>query len=64
MNQFSDLTDAEFETLHMGGYKRTPGLAPASAKKAASSPAKRAHQLPESVDWRDKVGWDWWMSVT
>ena len=64
MNQFSDLTDAEFETLHMGGYKRTPGLAPATAKKAASAPAKRAHQLPESVDWRDKVGWDWWMSVT
>merc|ERR1719356_1218612 len=41
VNQFSDLTDAEFQTLHMGGYKRTPGLAPAAAKKAASAPAKR-----------------------
>jgi len=51
VNQFSDLTDQEFEDRHMGGYKRMPGFAPGPANAA---PAKRAEQLPESVDWREK----------
>ena len=52
MTQFSDLTDEEFETQHMGGYKKTPGLT--SATRSLASPAARAAQLPESVDWREK----------
>ena len=35
----------------MGGYKRMPGFAPGAV---SSAPAKRAAQLPESVDWREK----------
>ena len=35
----------------MGGYKRMPGFAPSNMTLA---PAKRAAQLPESVDWREK----------
>ena len=26
VTQFSDLTDAEFESLHMGGYKKSPTM--------------------------------------
>ena len=52
MTQFSDLTDEEFETQHMGGYKKTPGLT--AATRSLASPAARAAQLPESVDWREK----------
>ena len=52
MTQFSDLTDEEFETQHMGGYKKTPGLT--AATRSLASPAARASQLPESVDWREK----------
>ena len=52
VNQFSDLTEAEFEAQHMGGYKSVPMPSTSTTKK--QSPAKRAHQLPESVDWRDK----------
>ena len=44
------MTDAEFESLHMGGYKKSPTMAPATTKKTLS----RSSQLPESVDWRDK----------
>jgi len=51
VTQFSDLTDQEFEARHMGGYKRMPGFAPSNMTLA---PAKRAAQLPESVDWREK----------
>ena len=51
MTKFSDLTEAEFESMHMGGYKKTPTLTTSSVKKAAT---KRIDQLPESVDWRDK----------
>ena len=47
--QFSDLTDEEFETQHMGGYnKKSPGLA--AATKSLAAPATRAVQLPEFMD--------------
>ena len=52
VSQFSDLTDEEFESLHMGGYKKTPGLT--TATRSLAAPTKRAAQLPESVDWREK----------
>jgi len=52
VNQFSDLTDEEFETQHMGGYKKTPGMT--TATRSLAAPTKRAAQLPESVDWREK----------
>jgi len=50
VNQFSDLTEAEFESFHMGGYKKTP-LVAASMEGLT---VKRAKDLPASVDWRDK----------
>ena len=40
MTQFSDLTDEEFETQHMGGYKKTPGLT--AATKSLAAPAAMA----------------------
>merc|ERR1712064_164428 len=50
VTKFSDLTDEEFEAMHMGGYKKTP--------VAGASPSIKTHvsgkQLPESVDWREK----------
>jgi len=50
INQFSDLTQEEFEDIHLTGYKRmVPGEASPSVGKKASS-----LQLPESVDWREK----------
>jgi len=51
VTQFSDLTDAEFEAMHMGGYKKTPTVATTSTKKTSSV---KSSQLPESVDWREK----------
>jgi len=50
VNQFSDLTEAEFESLHMGGYKRLPQ----SGAAAPSFQAKPRGELPDSVDWREK----------
>ena len=50
VNQFSDLTEAEFESYHMGGYKKTPIV----ASSLEGLTVKRAKDLPESVDWRDK----------
>jgi len=47
MNQFSDLTQAEFESMYLGGYKRMP-TSPAEVL-ADSKPAK---DLPAEVDWR------------
>merc|ERR1712038_1369014 len=51
VNEFSDLTQAEFEAQMTGGYKRMPqsGAAPASTFKA-----KSRSELPDSVDWRDQ----------
>merc|ERR1712013_237074 len=47
MNQFSDLTQAEFESMYLGGYKRMP-TSPAEVL-ADSKPVK---DLPAEVDWR------------
>merc|ERR1712142_1300423 len=52
VNEFSDLTQAEFGAQMTGGYKRMPqsgAAAPASTFKA-----KSRSELPDSVDWRDK----------
>jgi len=51
VNQFSDLTEAEFEAFHMGGYKKTPVMATSNMEGLT---VKRAKDLPASVDWRDK----------
>merc|ERR1711971_1306900 len=51
VNEFSDLTQAEFEAQMTGGYKMMPqsgAAAPASTFKA-----KSRSELPDSVDWRD-----------
>merc|ERR1712127_362120 len=51
VNEFSDLTEAEFESLYMGGYKKLPqsgaGGAPTGMK------VKTRAELPDSMDWRD-----------
>merc|ERR1712142_666645 len=47
MNQFSDLTQAEFESMYLGGYKRMPSSAAESLSE--SNPAK---DLPAEMDWR------------
>merc|ERR1712244_148690 len=47
INQFSDLTEAEFQAMYLGGYKRLP--TPAGNFTTASKPAK---DLPAEVDWR------------
>jgi cathepsin L len=51
VNEFSDLTEAEFEALYMGGYKRLPQ---SGAAGFGLSVAKTAADLPASIDWRDK----------
>ena len=51
VNQFSDLTEAEFKSLHLGGYKKTPIAASSMEGRPI---VKTARDLPESVDWRDK----------
>merc|ERR1711936_262022 len=48
MNQFSDLTQAEFESMYLGGYKRMP-----SSPAEALTESKPAKDLPAEVDWRD-----------
>ena len=58
MNQFSDLTQAEFEARHMGGYKPSPSSSAVNSKRTAFA-FNHTRQLPESVDWREKVSWDW-----
>jgi len=47
INQFSDLTEAEFEAIYVGGYKRLP--IPSGNFTIKSKPAK---DLPAEVDWR------------
>merc|ERR1711970_1453433 len=49
VNQFSDLTQAEFQSMYMGGYKRLP--TPAGNFTSMSKPAK---DLPAEIDWRTK----------
>ena len=59
MNQFSDLTQAEFEARHMGGYKPSPSSSAVAGKRSAfASTFNITRQLPESVDWREKVSWE------
>merc|ERR1712121_146006 len=41
MNQFSDLTQAEFESMYLGGYKRIP-----SSPAESLSESNRAKDLP------------------
>ena len=50
INQFSDLTDAEFRSQNLGGYKAL------SKPQSSAQPVERKaiKDLPESVDWRDK----------
>merc|ERR1719244_2064513 len=52
VNEFSDLTQEEFESRFLGGYK---GFAQQPATVLASSASPKVNsKLPESVDWRDK----------
>merc|ERR1712042_431224 len=47
INQFSDLTEAEFQAIYLGGYKHLP--TPAGNFTTVSKPAK---DLPAEDDWR------------
>merc|ERR1711981_1276025 len=47
MNQFSDLTEAEFESMYLGGYKRMP-----ASPAGVATQSKPAKDLPAEVDWR------------
>merc|ERR1711970_1297883 len=49
INQFSDLTQAEFQSMYLGGYKRLP--TPAGNFTTVSKPAK---DLAAEIDWRTK----------
>merc|ERR1712123_338882 len=48
VNQFSDLTEAEFESMYLGGYKRLTG----SSSGEATVKSKAAKDLPAEKDWR------------
>merc|ERR1719431_647268 len=48
VNQFSDLTQQEFEAQFMGGYKRTPGMNGLALTKVAKATKTRS-ELPDSV---------------
>jgi len=50
ITEFSDLTDAEFESIYVGGYKKLPSSGQGYSQSVASKSAK---DLPESVDWRN-----------
>merc|ERR1711944_120498 len=52
VNEFSDLTQAEFEAQMTGGYKRMPQSG--AAAPATTFKAKSRSELPDSVDWRDQ----------
>jgi len=50
INEFSDLTQEEFEAMYTGGYKKMPvptGTVPAQRQ------TKKAKDLPAEVDWRN-----------
>ena len=47
MNQFSDLTQAEFESMYLGGYKRMP-----TSPAEVLADSKPVMDLPAEVDWR------------
>ena len=48
VTQFSDLTQAEFESLHMGGFRAPPAATPTRSWNTTV-----ARSLPSSVDWRE-----------
>jgi len=48
VNQFTDLTDPEFKSLYLGGYKPLPTPA------TTATTARYSDRLPDSVDWREK----------
>jgi len=50
INQFSDLTQEEFEATYLGGYKRLE----MPERGVERSEAVRTRDLPSSVDWRDR----------
>merc|ERR1712172_340506 len=52
VNEFSDLTQAEFEAQMTGGYKMMPQSG--AAAPATTFKAKSRSELPDSVDWRDQ----------
>jgi len=51
VNEFSDLTQAEFESLYTGGYKRMPMSGVGGSRNKG---VKKVKDLPASVDWRDQ----------
>merc|ERR1712168_45581 len=50
VNEFTDMTEAEFQAIYTGGYKRLPGN---GLGNVGSVKAKAAKDLPASVDWRN-----------
>merc|ERR1711935_23820 len=50
INEFSDLTAEEFESIYTGGYKRMPTP---SGDISESKETKKAIELPAEVDWRN-----------
>ena len=48
VTQFSDLTQAEFESLHMGGFRAPPAATPTRSWNTTV-----ARSLPSTVDWRE-----------
>ena len=49
INQFSDLTQEEFEETYLGGYKRLE-----MPERVVETSLKEVGDLPESVDWRER----------
>merc|ERR1719391_1452881 len=49
VSEFADMTEAEFQSIYVGGYKKlpSPGLGNTGSVKA-----KTLSELPASVDWR------------
>jgi len=52
INAFSDLTDEEFKSQYLGGYKPMPTPTIASASPVYLSKTRDVKELPASVDWR------------
>jgi len=52
VNEFSDLTQAEFEAQMTGGFKRMPQSG-AAVPAATTFKAKSRSELPDSVDWKN-----------
>ena len=52
INQFSDLTQEEWQEIYLGGYKRIQ--MPESQENTARTNALETGELPEAFDWRDE----------